>query len=79
MLETVIYLTNHQNATHMARIWAVKVIMALANIVRKTGVLPPSNDNALQVMLSYLCLEESRYEHVVGKMDESLRLTVLVI
>ena len=51
--------------------------MALAHIVRITGILPPSNDNTLQVILSYLCLEKQLCEDIAGKMDESFRLFAL--
>ena len=78
-MNTVYYLNNRQDAKSSTRVWTAKVTMALAHVVRKTGILPPSNENTLQVILSYLCLEKYQYEEIVGKMDESFRLFVYIL
>lgn len=74
MLDTVSYLNKRQDAKSSTKVYIAKVTMALAHVVRKTGILPPSNNNALQVILSYLSVEKHQCENIVGKMDESFRL-----
>jgi len=67
------YLSCHQHHSEYTRVWAAKVVMALATIMRKTDVSPPSEHDALKTILKYLNLAKNLREHLVGTMDESLR------
>ena len=70
------YLNCHHHHSDYTKVWAARVVMAIATIMRKTDVSPPSESNALKMMLTYLCLKKHLREHVVATMDESLRLIV---
>ncbi|XP_065899490.1 E3 ubiquitin-protein ligase rnf213-alpha-like isoform X3 [Dysidea avara] len=73
ILNIVSYLDHHRSSSYYAKVWSAKVVMALATIIRKTAISPPSESDALRKMLKYLQLEKPQYEHVVATMDESLR------
>jgi len=53
--------------------WSAKVIMAVATVIRITGVHPSNEHNTIQVMLSYLYLGKGICEFVVNQMDKSTR------
>ena len=53
--------------------WSAKVIMAVATVIRFTGVQPLDERNTIQVMLSYLYLDKDICKFVVKQMDESTR------
>jgi len=53
--------------------WSAKVIMAVAAVMKITGVQPLDEHNTIQVMLSYLYLDKYICKYVVKQMDESTR------
>jgi len=67
------YVNASRPVNHRARVWAAKVVLILITIIRKTSILPPSDHNALKVLLLYLSLEKSQCEAIVGTMNEALR------
>ena len=72
-MKIVIELTKQQSGDYHRRMWCASVIIALANIIRKTGVPPLHDYNTLQVMFTYLCLESPQRKYIVESMDEFLR------
>ena len=51
--------------------------MALATIIRMTGIKLIIDSNTIQIMLSYLYLGKDLCRHVVNEMDKSLRSVTL--
>ena len=53
--------------------WSASVVMALATIVKRTGVKPLDHCNAFQVMLSYMYLEKGLCKYLVSEIEMSVR------
>ena len=69
-------LTEWQNGDYQTRVRCAGVTIALAIIIKETGVLPSNDHKALQVMFPNLCLETPQRKHIVELMDDYLRYIV---
>ena len=65
------YVTERQNIDNHTRTWSAKVVMALATVMKITGIRLLDED--IQVMLPYLCLKKDLCDYVVSKMNQSVR------
>ena len=72
-MDTVQHVGEHQDTGSHTRRWSAQVIMALATVIRVTGIKLNDNDT-IQIMLSYLYLGNDLCKYVVDQMDESARL-----
>lgn len=71
------YIGKHQKPDNHIRMWSAKVTMALATVIRISGI--KMNDQVtIQVMLSYLYLGSDMCKFVVSDMDKSVRLVLLM-
>ena len=53
--------------------WSAEVVMALATIIRKTGISFSDDIDVIQIMLSFLSMKKDTCKYVVNQMDGSVR------
>ena len=71
--------SERQDTDSHTRMWSAKVVMALATVVKQTGIELVGDSNIIKVMLSYLYLGKDMCEYVVSEMDMSVRLVSLIM
>ena len=76
-MDTLQRVDKHQDTDSHIRTWSAQVVMVIASVMRSTGIKLRDNDT-VQIMLSYLYLENDLCRYVVNQMDESVRLVLVV-
>lgn len=76
-MNTVNDVNELQNGDYNRRVWCASVIIALAIIIRKTGVPPSHDHNTLQVMFPILCLETPQRKYIADLLDDCLRFIAI--
>ena len=66
-------LTEWQNVDYQKRVWCAGVTIAIAIIMKETGVSPSHDHSTLPKMFPNLYLETLQRKHIVEMMDDSLK------
>ena len=69
-------LTEWQNVDYQTRVRCAGITIALAIIIRETGVSPSSDRSVLPFMFPNLCFENLQCKHIVEMMDDSLKYVI---
>ena len=74
--QTIEYLGDQQSEANEKRVWSAGIVMALIAVMKRTRIQSVFNINAFQVMFTYLCLEKTQREYIVGLMENTLRSVI---
>ena len=75
-MQSIEYISNHQNTADENRVWSAGIVMALVTIMEKTEIQSVFDINAFQIMFTCLCLEKNQREYIVGLLEPSLKSVI---